>query len=228
MTDDNGREPVAASTPEERIANGRAARARVQRSTHGEWTPPADRRSVVEQLAEQETTRVQSLVPIRHERMAVSPFAFYRGAADVMAADLSGAPDTGLQVQLCGDAHLANFGGFASPERTLVFDINDFDETLPGPFEWDLKRLAASFEVGGTVERVSTEERAARCVMPWSRSYCGPCTSSPRWRTSTSGTPGVTTDELARRLGDRKARGPAAPTSADASPRPRPRTGSRR
>ena len=159
MTDDNGREPVAASTPEERIANGRAARARVQRSTHGEWTPPADRRSVVDQLAEQETTRVQSLVPIRHERMAVSPFTFYRGAANVMAADLSGEPDTGLQVQLCGDAHLANFGGFATPERTLIFDINDFDETLPGPFEWDLKRLAASFEVAGRSNEFSDRER---------------------------------------------------------------------
>ena len=118
-----------------------------------------DRRSVVERLAEQETTRVPSLVPIRHERMAVSPFTFYRGAANVMAADLSGEPDTGLQVQLCGDAHLANFGGFATPERTLIFDINDFDETLPGPFEWDLKRLAASFEVAGRSNEFSDRQR---------------------------------------------------------------------
>jgi uncharacterized protein (DUF2252 family) len=158
MTEGNGHEPVT-WTPEERIAQGRAARARVRRSTHGEWMPPADRRGVVEQLAEQETTRVQSLVPIRHERMAVSPFTFYRGAANVMAADLSGEPDTGLQVQLCGDAHLANFGGFATPERTLIFDINDFDETLPGPFEWDLKRLAASFEVAARSNEFSDRER---------------------------------------------------------------------
>src|SRR4029079_16903821 len=93
----------------------------------------------------QETTRVPELVPIRHARMAASPFAFYRGAANVLAADLAAMPNSGLRVQLCGDAHLANFGGFASPERSLVFDLNDFDETLPGPFEWDIKRLATSF-----------------------------------------------------------------------------------
>src|SRR5215218_7056277 len=100
-------------------------------------------------LAPQDTARVQELLPIRYGRMAVSPFTFYRGAAAVMAADLGGAPRTNLRVQLCGDAHLSNFGIYRSPERSLVFDLNDFDETLPGPFEWDTKRLAASFIVAG-------------------------------------------------------------------------------
>ena len=118
------------------------------RKSHGEWTPPADRHPI-ELLEAQATSRVAELVPIRYGRMAVSPFTFYRGAANVMAADLNAEPHSGLDVQLCGDAHLSNFGGFASAERSLVFDLNDFDETLPGPFEWDVKRLVASFEVAG-------------------------------------------------------------------------------
>jgi len=134
-------------TPEERAARGRKARELVPRSRHGEWTPPADRTDPLEILALQATTRVPDLVPIRYGRMAASPFAFYRGAAAVMAADLAHDEHSHLDVQLCGDAHLVNFGGFASPERDMIFDVNDFDETLPGPFEWDLKRLAASVEV---------------------------------------------------------------------------------
>ena len=134
-------------TPEERAAHGRKAREIVPRSRHGEWTPPPDRTDPLEILALQATTRVPDLVPIRYGRMAASPFAFYRGAAAVMASDLACDEHSHLDVQLCGDAHLVNFGGFASPERDMIFDVNDFDETLPGPFEWDLKRLAASVEV---------------------------------------------------------------------------------
>ena len=133
----------------ERAARGKAERAEVPRSVHGEWVAPSVRRDPVELLEEQAESRVPELVPIRYGRMLVSPFTFYRGAAYLMAADLAGSQRTGLRVQLCGDAHLSNFGGFASPDRRLVFDVNDFDETLPGPFEWDLKRLVASFAVGG-------------------------------------------------------------------------------
>ena len=133
----------------ERAARGKAERAEVPRSVHGEWSAPSGRRDPVELLEEQAASRVPELVPIRYGRMLVSPFTFYRGAAYLMAADLAGAQRTGLRVQLCGDAHLSNFGAFAAPDRRLVFDINDFDETLPGPFEWDLKRLVASFEVAG-------------------------------------------------------------------------------
>jgi uncharacterized protein (DUF2252 family) len=133
----------------ERAARGKAERAEVPRSVHGEWGARSARRDPVELLEEQAASRVPELVPIRYGRMLVSPFTFYRGAAYLMAADLAGSQRTGLRVQLCGDAHLSNFGGFAAPDRRLVFDVNDFDETLPGPFEWDLKRLVASFAVGG-------------------------------------------------------------------------------
>ena len=128
---------------DERIAVGRAARERVSRKSHGVWSPATDRRDPVEFIEEQATTRVPELVPLRHGRMSTSAFAFYRGAALVMAADLASVPHSGLTVQLCGDAHLSNFGLFQSPERKLVFSVNDFDETLPGPFEWDVKRLVA-------------------------------------------------------------------------------------
>ncbi|HEY7438233.1 MAG TPA: DUF2252 domain-containing protein [Acidimicrobiia bacterium] len=134
-------------TAEVRAEQGRTARSSVPRSSHGDWVAQPGRRSPVDILREQATTRVPELVPIRHARMTASPFAFYRGAAAVMAADLATTPVSGLQVQCCGDAHLANFGGFSAPDRSLVFDVNDFDETLPGPWEWDLKRLAASFEI---------------------------------------------------------------------------------
>ena len=128
----------------DRAEQGRAARQSVPRSAHAGWEPAADRPDPVGILTAQDATRVQYLVPVRHARMAESSFAFYRGAAAVMAADLAGSPSMGTAVQLCGDAHLANFGTFASPERRQVFDVNDFDETLPGPWEWDLKRLAVS------------------------------------------------------------------------------------
>jgi uncharacterized protein (DUF2252 family) len=136
-------------TVSERTARGRAERAEVPRSAHAAFDPPAHRRDPVELLEEQAQSRVPELVPIRYGRMLVSPFTFFRGGAYLMAADLAGAPRTGLHVQLCGDAHLSNFGAYAAPDRRLVFSVNDFDETLPGPFEWDVKRLVASFAVAG-------------------------------------------------------------------------------
>jgi uncharacterized protein (DUF2252 family) len=135
-------------SPERRAASGKSARATAPLEAHAEFRP-ATSRDPVALLLGQAKTRVPELVPIRHGRMLVSPFAFYRGAALVMAADLHTTPTPELRVQLCGDAHLSNFGAYASPERRLVFDINDFDETLPGPFEWDVKRLAASLVVAG-------------------------------------------------------------------------------
>ena len=128
----------------ERIARGKAARKEVPRAGHALFEPPSTRADPVELLERQATTRVPELVPIRYGRMLVSPFTFYRGAASIMANDLASTPRSGLMVQCCGDAHLSNFGVFASPERQLVFDVNDFDETLPGPWEWDVKRLAVS------------------------------------------------------------------------------------
>jgi uncharacterized protein (DUF2252 family) len=136
-------------TREEHVGLGKTARRRVPRELQADWNVSARTSDPLTLLVGQETTRVPELVPIRHGRMAGSAFAFYRGAALPMAADLSTLPNTGLHVQLCGDAHLANFGGFASPERDLVFDVNDFDETAVGPFEWDVKRLATSLEVAG-------------------------------------------------------------------------------
>jgi uncharacterized protein (DUF2252 family) len=134
----------AKPTPQERVTHGSAARKNLPRQALGAWAVPADRPDPVDLLLAQAATRLPTLVPIRHGRMSASPFAYYRGSAVVMAADLASQPDTGLTVQLCGDAHIANFGLFASPERTVLFDLNDFDETHPGPFEWDVKRLAAS------------------------------------------------------------------------------------
>ena len=154
-----GAEQMRRHSREERQLMGRAARQRVQREAHGTWKPAADRPDPVSLIEEQATTRVPELVPIRHGRMAVSPFAFYRGGALIMAADLASTPDSGIVAQLCGDAHLSNFGLFASPERQMLFDINDFDETLPGPWEWDVKRLAASFEVAGRDLGYATADR---------------------------------------------------------------------
>ncbi len=131
----------------ERRARGEQARAQVPPSGHAGWVPAAGRPDPVALLEEQDSTREPDLVPVRHGRMLVSPFTFYRGAAKIMAADLSDTPVAGLEVQLCGDAHLSNFGVFASPERQLMFDLNDFDETLPGPFEYDVKRMTASFTI---------------------------------------------------------------------------------
>jgi uncharacterized protein (DUF2252 family) len=142
----------------ERAAVGKAARAIAPRSAHGEWKAAAERPDPVELLERQAGSRVGQLVPLRYGRMLVSPFTFYRGAAAVMAADLAPTPRSGLEVQLCGDAHLSNFGAFASPERRLVFDLNDFDETLPGPWEWDVKRLAASFTLAGRDRGCSGDE----------------------------------------------------------------------
>src|SRR5262249_26875974 len=136
-------------TVSERSGLGRAVRSIVPRSAHGEWAPAPVRADPVGILEQQALTRVAELVPIRYGRMVASPFAFFRGAAAIMAADLADGPRTALTVQLCGDAHLSNFGIFATPDRRLTFDVNDFDETLPGPFEWDVKRLAASITVVG-------------------------------------------------------------------------------
>jgi hypothetical protein len=145
-------------TVSERAAGGRAARKQAPRSSHAELQVAADRDPIA-LLEEQDRSRVPDLVPVRYGRMLVSPFAFFRGAAVVMAHDLAPAIRSGLSVQLSGDAHLANFGGFASPERNLIFDLNDFDETLPGPFEWDVKRLAASFEVAARQRNFGEAER---------------------------------------------------------------------
>jgi uncharacterized protein (DUF2252 family) len=147
------------TSPDERAAAGKAARAAAPRSSHGEWEPAAERADPVELLELQAASRVGELVPLRYGRMLASPFAFFRGAAAVMAADLAPTPASGFTTQLCGDAHLANFGGFASPERLLLFDVNDFDETLPGPWEWDVKRLAASIAVAGRENGFATDER---------------------------------------------------------------------
>src|SRR5262249_47045206 len=136
--------PPAALDVANRFAAGKAMRAQVPRSAHSEWKPAANRTDVIDLLEESNRGRVPELVPIRYGRMSHSPFAFLRGAAAVMAYDLGPTPTTGLRVQAGGDCHAMNFGAFASPERTLLFDINDFDATLPGPWEWDVKRLAAS------------------------------------------------------------------------------------
>ena len=148
------------TTPDERAAAGKTAREGASRSSHGDWEPAADRPDPVEVLEKQGAERVAELVPLRYGRMLVSPFTFYRGAAAIMAADLAGTPDSGIRVQACGDAHLSNFGAFAAPDRTQVADVNDFDETLPGPWEWDLKRLAASFEIGGRDRGFKGADRA--------------------------------------------------------------------
>ena len=148
-------------------ARGKRARELAPRSGHGAWEPAAGRSDPVALLEAQAADRVEDLIPIRYGRMLASPFAFYRGAAAVMAADLAETSSSGITVQACGDAHLANFGGFAAPDRRLIFDINDFDETLPGPWEWDVKRLVASLEVAtrdrefGRKQRVLTVQSAA-------------------------------------------------------------------
>ncbi|HEX4730253.1 MAG TPA: DUF2252 domain-containing protein [Solirubrobacterales bacterium] len=149
------------SPPDSPPASGKEARKLASRSSQAAWTPGPDRVGPLEVLAEQDETRVPELVPVRYGRMLASAFTFYRGAAAIMAADLAASPDSGLRVQLCGDAHLSNFGVFQAPDRRLVFDINDFDETLPGPFEWDVKRLAASVAIGARDRGFSGAEGAA-------------------------------------------------------------------
>src|SRR5689334_6462483 len=148
-------------TPAERAARGKEARAAVPRESHAVFDPPPDRPDPIGLLEEQAQSRVPELVPVRWGRMMVSPFTFYRGAALPMASDLSRTPVSGLAVQACGDAHLSNFGIFGSAERLLVFDVNDFDETLPGPWEWDVKRLAASLEVAGRGNGFADNDRRA-------------------------------------------------------------------
>jgi uncharacterized protein (DUF2252 family) len=147
------------STVDERLRQGKVARQHVPRSSHREFAPASDRPDPVTLLEEQAVSRVPALVPIRYGRMLNSPFAFYRGAARIMACDLANTPDSGLHAQLCGDAHLSNFGMFASTDRRLVFGANDFDETLPGPWEWDIKRLAASVAVAGRESGLTLVER---------------------------------------------------------------------
>ena len=161
---------VDTTSPEERAASGKAARDKVPRSSHGEWKPAARRRDPVKVLEDQAKNRVQELVPIRYGRMLASPFTFFRGAAAIMAMDLAKTPESGFRVQACGDAHLSNFGIFAAPDRSLVLDVNDFDETLPGPWEWDVKRLAASFEIAGR-DRDFTPKETRAAVLRTVRSY---------------------------------------------------------
>jgi uncharacterized protein (DUF2252 family) len=152
---------TAPATPAERADTGRAARKRTPLDRHGTFQPAPDRPDPVDLLFAQEKTRLPELLDLRHKRMRASPLAFYRGAATVMAADLAAQPHSGLVTQLCGDAHLFNFGLFASPERRLVFDLNDFDETFPGPFEWDVKRLMASVALAGRANDFGRRDRAA-------------------------------------------------------------------
>ena len=153
--------PAPYVSPADRAAKGKSCRSEAPRSSHAAWEPHAERPDPIALLQEQAAERVPELVPIRYGRMAASPFAFYRGAAYVMASDLATTPKTGIRVQLCGDAHLANFGAFASPERQLLFDVVDFDETLPGPWEWDVKRLAASVAVAGRENGFKAKQRTA-------------------------------------------------------------------
>ncbi len=154
----------------ERVARGRGLRADLPHGHQGAWTPPPNRADPLEILQRQSAERIAELIPIRYGRMAASQFAFFRGAAAVMAADLAGTPSAGLNAQLCGDAHLLNFGLFDTPEQTLVFGLNDFDETLPGPIEWDIKRLAASIEVAGRDLQLAERERQG-AVLATVRSY---------------------------------------------------------
>ena len=204
-------------TPDERAARGKATRAEVPRTSHGAWEPALHRPDPVELLEEQAQTRVPELVPIRYGRMLVSPFTFYRGAAYLMASDLAAGPRTGLHTQLCGDAHLSNFGGFAAPDRKLVFSLNDFDETLPGPVR--VGRQAARGELRRRRARPRLRREAARRDQPGGRTLVPRehPRRSPLCGTSTSGTRGSTSTICSSRFGRRH----SART-------PRPRSGSRR
>ncbi len=189
----------------ERAAAGKAARERAPRSSHGEWEPATDRPDPVDVLERQAADRVSDLVPLRYGRMLVSAFTFYRGAAAIMAADLAATPSSGLWVQACGDAHLSNFGGYAAPDRSLVVDINDFDETLPGPWEWDVKRLAASFEIGGR-DRGFTDKQRREVVLSAAGPIARTCATSPGSAISRSGTGASTWIRSAKRSRRRSAR----------------------
>jgi uncharacterized protein (DUF2252 family) len=170
---DNSREDSLGPTAEERMTAGRALRERVPRTSHAKWAPAPDRPDPVTLLKESDRGRLAELLPIRYGRMRQSPFAFYRGAAALMAWDLAATPVTKIRVQACGDCHLMNFGGYGSPERRLVFDINDFDETLPAPWEWDVKRLAASVVLAGRQKGVKERRcgEAARAVVASYRTH---------------------------------------------------------
>jgi uncharacterized protein (DUF2252 family) len=167
---DESAEQPRALAPDERRAQGKALRVAAPREAHGKWEPQQDRRDPIELLTESNQGRIPDLVPIRFGRMLHSPFTFYRGSANIMAADLATTPQSGLRVQVCGDAHLLNFGGFATPERYVVFDINDLDEALPAPWEWDLKRLTASIIIAGQYLRLP-ETESARAARATARSY---------------------------------------------------------
>ncbi|GGM86977.1 hypothetical protein GCM10011578_002380 [Streptomyces fuscichromogenes] len=179
------------TTPADRAARGRAARKRAPRSAHACWLPSVDRPDPVAVLERQGRDRLPELLPVRYGRMAASPFAFLRGAAAVMAADLAAQPHTGLTVQLSGDAHLLNFGLYASPERSLLFDLNDFDETFPGPFEWDVKRLAASVAVAAR-ENGHSDPQARACVLAAVAAYRNAMRRLAGLGNSPSGTNGST------------------------------------
>ena len=199
---------------DERKAQGEGARGRTPPSSHRGWRPAGDRPDPVALLEEQNTTREPDLVPVRHGRMMVSPFTFYRGAAKIMAADLKDTPTAGLGVQLCGDAHLSNFGVFASPERKLLFDLNDFDETLPGPFEYDVKRMAASFTIAARNNGFSKADTRASTLA-----------SVAAYREAMAGVRGHANDgHLVR---PPRPRTSSWPRSAARSPRPRRRAGRR-
>jgi hypothetical protein len=156
--------------PDDRVAAGKALRNNVPREQHGQWNEIKGRRDTIDLLRESDSGRIQKLIPIRYGRMLSSPFEFYRGAAGVMAADLARTPTTGLTVQACGDCHLVNFGGFATPERSVVFDINDFDETAPAPWEWDVKRLAASIVLAARSNGIS-DHQGRDCAVNCARRY---------------------------------------------------------
>jgi uncharacterized protein (DUF2252 family) len=155
---------------EQQYAEGKAIRDTCPRLNHADWKPPADRVDPIEILEASNKGRLPELIPVRYGRMIPSPFVFYRGAAAIMAADLARTPATGIRVQACGDAHLMNFGAFATPERRVIFDINDFDETLPAPWEWDVKRLATSFLIASRSNGFS-EADARKTALCCVRSY---------------------------------------------------------
>lgn len=162
--------PAHFLAPDARVAAGKALRDKIPRELHGRWHEAKKRRHTLDLLRESDNGRLKKLIPIRYGRMLPSPFTFYRGAAGVMAADLARTPTTGLRVQACGDCHLANFGGFATPERNIIFDINDFDETAPSPWEWDLKRLVASIVLAARSNGIS-DHRGRDCAVSCARRY---------------------------------------------------------
>ena len=196
---------------------GKAIRGRTARGSHADWSPPPDRPDPVDLLESQSAARLPHLLPIRYGRMISSPFAFLRGAAIVMAGDLASTPSTGIDVQACGDCHLTNFGVFATPERNVIFDINDFDETLPAPWEWDVKRLAASFTVACRYRGFKARE-ARKAVLNAVEMYRTRSRASPRCTRSTCGTRGSTS---------RRCSTGSPPSSARVRRRASPRRGRR-